>query len=306
MSISIGNAIDPVLEADRKADLDMLSIGDQPKLTKAQEADTKLYAGTSCIDSFGRSIKYLSQCIYEDPSEISLRILSISIPTILCVTAVGTVVGALAGGVVGTVKGGAMSVPGALTGAKIGGCAGFTLGIAVSSIHVTIQIRQSDHYIRWKTQALQDKVYPLFQDFLKQDEQFQDLICPISFALPVVPVKSPNGHVYEKASIEKWLLSNPDNPCPLRGKSFTKSDLVYDQKHLNKIIKRAKELLNQKLNPHVGEGLRALNESLTSNRFAVFQGEHAMVAKEAFDKGLTPDQFASLSKDVYKRNVEAE
>ena len=44
------------------------------------------------------------------------------------------------------------------------------------------------------------------------DQAVQELVCPISYALPIDPVLAEDLKIYERSEIEKWLLNNSRSP----------------------------------------------------------------------------------------------
>ena len=44
------------------------------------------------------------------------------------------------------------------------------------------------------------------------EEAFAELVCPITFSLPVDPVTAEDGNVYERSAIEKWLKKQLKSP----------------------------------------------------------------------------------------------
>lgn len=260
-----------------------------------------LYTKTDLSTTFKRTEQYIKE--NPDKQTLAYRIASVSIGTIAMTTVAGTCVGGAAGGIIGLVAGAA--VPSALTGAKIGCGVGFSVGLILSPITTIVSIKTSQEYINWKTQALVNRIYPIYQEYLKQDEEFRDLICPISHELPVVPVRSPNGHVYEKSEIETWLDSNPNNPCPMRGNPFTKADLIYDEKHVRKIVMRARALMNQHViqNQDVEAGIKALSNNLVERSASLLAEELSQVAKEALEKDFSPELFSTVAKTIYQKHL---
>ena len=44
------------------------------------------------------------------------------------------------------------------------------------------------------------------------EEAFAELVCPITFSLPVDPVTAEDGNVYERSAIEEWLKQQHKSP----------------------------------------------------------------------------------------------
>lgn len=178
---------------------------------------------------------------------------------------------------------------------------GFVAGAVLGTQYEIITIQRSDVYLKWKMKAFEDKVLPAFQEFLKNDSKLADLRCPLSLDIPVVPVRAPDGTVYEKEYIEHWLDVKPfryqqvqgwfDNSSPIRGKPFTKADLVYDAEFHTGVANRLKELLSQKLDEKIKGGLESLHSNILENKAQIFSAKLAEVSKRFALKQVTEKAF---------------
>lgn len=261
-----------------------------------------IYSSTSAKNQIKRAIKYFQDCNPTERTDIILKITSVSVTTVFVCASGGMAIGAVSGAIAGSSMPVLGSSGGAVAGAQIGAIAGATFGIIIGTSVAVIKLSESNHYIQWKTRALKENVYPIFQEFLKNDEAFEDLICPLTYELPMVPVMSPNGHTYEKHAIEKWIDLHPDRSCPFKGKNFTKQDLVYNQKHVRKIVKKAKELLaNQEMNqrPVIVEGLNAAHQTLKENNYEALRADSERVLKESYDHNVPSKVYSKLSSRIY-------
>lgn len=160
------------------------------------------------------------------------------------------VVGAVAGGTIGGAIGGAVAGPpgvvaGAFKGAAIGGGIGAAAGFVVSVVEIPKAIACTYQYKVWRSAVIENILHPLFQQQLRDDHIFSDLLCPISREVPHIPVKAPCGHTYDKETIEKWIDSKPPTAkaCHVRAKNFSKSELIIHDEHLKKIIERCMQLM---------------------------------------------------------------
>jgi len=62
----------------------------------------------------------------------------------------------------------------------------------------------------------------------------ENLLCPITSALPVCPVVAEDGHVYEKAAIERWLSRSVDPTSPLTREPM--GERLVDSTHTRTLI----------------------------------------------------------------------
>lgn len=150
-------------------------------------------------------------------------------------------------------------------GGAIGAGSGAALGLFAGCIIfvdiVVMDVRESQHYVSWRIKAIEEKALPIFQAFLKEDTILSELICPITLELPTVPMKAPDGRVYEKAAIEEHIDStelmhkkmielHPErvhalNRSPIRGQDFGKDDLVFDMERAKEIIRAAEKVFKE-------------------------------------------------------------
>ncbi len=157
-----------------------------------------------------------------------------------------------------------------------------------------IQIKQSNEFAEWK-QGYTKEEYELFANCLKnywieinakQDNQhdLEELpTCPITQDIPLIPVISPNGHVYEMTAIEEHLdlawarvqryIDSGQSAerieeqshivCPCRGAPFKKEDLSYATDFARKMIRRLKAIKDRlEIDPEIDRflqnGIRSL------------------------------------------------
>ncbi len=150
---------------------------------------------------------------------------------------------------------GCVGFAGGPIGGAIGVSVGSTIGFFVGGVYIknnitkkiNIQIFTSDHYTKWRADAVIQKVFPIFKNFLDADDQFEDFFCPISQDIISIPMKAPDGKTYEKDMIEGYLLAvtkDAEKKCesPIRGKSFSRSELVFDLTYCQNLIVKTQEV----------------------------------------------------------------
>ena len=299
----------PNRNEEKKNESDILK--QRVQSAKGDLKQIKKYLGGSVGNGISRGYEYITEDSSIKP--VTIRIISISIPTIILCTGIGAGVGGAAGGLIcggagAAVTGGPgaiLAIPGVAAGAAIGAGAGAGIGLLLSTVISTISISRSTHYEEWRKQALRDKVYPIFQKFVDQDNELKNLVCPITHELPIVPVASPNGHVFEEAEIIKWLDQNPNNPCPMRAAPFTKKDLVYSHATVCAIMIRIKTLLKSEIRSFesqiISEGLKATQMDLNSNNYNILQQESNRILESSYQNRVDPRTVGKMFEKTYAR-----
>lgn len=157
-------------------------------------------------------------------------------------------------------------------GMAVGGGLGLGVGLYWASRSVkkkvNVTIEKSNEFALWRLNQFNDKVYFVFRNFLDTEKCFKKFICPIIGDLILMPMKAPDGHVYDWEYIEPYidaLTTDPNEavPSPIEnGKEFCKNDLVFDRKFCLDLIKKAEATYNKVLGiqaEHIkAEGLQAV------------------------------------------------
>jgi len=86
-------------------------------------------------------------------------------------------------------------------GAAIGG----GIGSLVGATYNVSEMERSREYTTWRDQAIRDKIFPLFQQFLEKSDVIENFLCPITQDLISIPVRDPKGRVYERDAIFAWI-----------------------------------------------------------------------------------------------------
>ncbi len=176
--------------------------------------------------------------------ETAINHLKTKAPRNVAVVAGGTAIGAGIGVACG--------IPGGPVGMGVGGAVGGMLGAGFGLTYVTVsttqkikvEINHSNGFQKWKAQAIAEKSYPVFKNFIDGDLRFENFFCPLTLDIISVPMKAPDGKTYEKEAIEthikastpdflEYINANPDNPdmrtrSPIRGIDFDEKDLEFD------------------------------------------------------------------------------
>ena len=214
----------------------------------------------------------------------------------------GFVIGMAAGAIpFGIIAGPPGLILGGLFGSIIGFFSGFVAAFSVCKMKSQIEIKSSSQYKAWLNAQVHSSMYIPYVEYLRA--RFPDsniFFCMIKSDYPEMPVRSPNGHVYDLACISEWLdrkwayIETRVNElhdstatkqqrdatraelaqhtvCPMRGAPFHKKDLVYDTAFSLALRNHLKELLEEDgdLNPHIRAGFQALIGSLNSSRTMV-------------------------------------
>lgn len=219
----------------------------------------------------------------------------------------GTGAGSLAGLGIGAVVGLTIPTPGscpacAFIGWKFGLLAGAAAGVAFSPLRAYLAFEKSTVFRDWQLKAYQENVYPIFQRFLKSDERFKDLVCPISYKIPEFPVEA-NGHYYEYEELKTWVESKPRNSietCPMRIRPIDPDKLVYTHKYVQKIYALVKEVLKeQQHDASIKAGFEAQAKNLEENTKKIF-AETACVVKNKLE-GRGDDAFKQAMGDLFSQ-----
>jgi len=167
--------------------------------------------------------------------------------------------------------------------------AGAIIGGAIGATYSIVTLSQSEEYLKWKGEAIVKNVFPIWQDFL--NEQVYEYQCPITQDLIGVPVRAPDGRVYEKAAIEKWInqkeaeaagMPEPKrteilmNTSVIRACIITKESLIYANDYHRKLFDRLATVYNKGVVAVLGPN------SVSPNRALVMQ------AIQAYAKNVLP------------------
>lgn len=161
--------------------------------------------------------------------------------------------GAIGGGVGFLVAGPAGIIPGAAIGAAAGGVAGAVITISLSTAFYPLTVKIDPVYHNWKQLIIRENLLKSFDAAVLEHEELRGLQCPILCDFPVIPVRAPCGHIYDKASIERHIdfinskveliaadrldVMHDMQTCPSRRPGiFQKDQLEYVPEHLDKII----------------------------------------------------------------------
>jgi hypothetical protein len=131
---------------------------------------------------------------------------------------------------------------------------------------MSLVIAESDFYKQWqegKHKEVHELYVHAFKNHVKNRAPTDELLCMFTADVPLIPVRSPNNHVYEKSEIEKHLdmksviiqraIESGSSPeyieelrqtiCPYRIKPFTKDQLVYDVDVAQRVTEELKKMV---------------------------------------------------------------
>lgn len=158
----------------------------------------------------------------------------------------GALSGAIGGACTGAIIGGVCGTPGGpptmAVGAGIGAGVGFVVGGAIGTGMAVVYLRP--RYKEWcKTEAGREFAGKM-QIFLHENSILEHLTCPIS-QMPVIEgVRTPDGQLYEKDEIEKWIKQHGTNPQTRE--RITIDDLTPDESASLEAAKTFVRFLQQK------------------------------------------------------------
>lgn len=194
--------------------------------------------------------------------------------------------GAVAGLMVGAATSGP---PGMGVGAGVGAAAGFVAGCIMSvNLH-------KKSYNAWLKQNRNDETFKNFLNIYTTDK-FTDLfLCPITLEPIKEPMITPNGQVYDKSSIERWLKDH-GNTDPLTRAPLTIKDLRPDNVTLGKHCRWLKDFLEKEHDLSfypsiVRKGVIKLKESLEQQALNIFEREMKILNDALVSKKITLKEF---------------
>lgn len=171
----------------------------------------------------------------------------------------GAGIGALTGFFYANVPG---IVPGSYLGAKIGTAVGMVGGFCFGVYGSKIYFMSSKKYSTWYEDIKKEELGQIYEKILNDDPRFDPFICKITNALIAIPVKAPDGQIYEKEAVTMWIKARwnviqrahesgsqmayieqlRNTVSPIRGEPFQEEDLSFDKEYEGKL----KQLILQK------------------------------------------------------------
>lgn len=219
-------------------------------------------------DSYWAEEKRILACYKRMPTEEKVTVFvdlvfQDMVPNIAKGVTASVVVGAPAFGFFGLVIGG---IPGLIGGLKLGAALGVAGGLADGALvgirEVKIKFMSSNSYKEWTSEARKTDVYPIYQKIIQNDPRFEEYICHFTSDLICIPVRAPDGMIYEQANIVEWIKIKEDqikkatdygaskdqidaiketlSPIRANVKSFSENDLRYHLDYFTGLDKLAK------------------------------------------------------------------
>lgn len=181
--------------------------------------------------------------------------------------------------------------------------AGGLMGGAVwTARHIEFDIT----YRQWKGRAIQNKVYSQYEEALRGDNDFDDLLCTLSLGFCQIPMRDQDGVLYEKEAIERWIdtanantrNTEPHKTCPRRIRNLQKSDLKYDPTYHPAVLKIIEQKIKNTLNEQYKAGLLSYKISTIKDREELYKAM-TMEWNEMFGRGeMNNDQLAEGIKTI--------
>jgi U-box domain-containing protein len=167
-------------------------------------------------------------------------------------------------------------------------------------------IEFDEDYKRWKGKAIADEVYPKYEEWIRSVNDFDDYLCGLNLTLCRVAVRDPNGQLYDKEAIERWIDSVEADPnkrgtnlsCPQRKRVLKKSDLICDFTYHAKVLEIIDIKLKEKLDAQYRAGLLAYKNSTINDNKKLYE---VMILEwsEKFRQNLiTEDELAKGIKTI--------
>lgn len=167
----------------------------------------------------------------------------------------------------------------------IGGVGGAAVGVVLARrmiiTKVAVAIQQSDHFMLWRTRAIANNVYPVFHNFICTEKEFKPFLCPLSRDIITIPLRAPDGQIYDYAKINDYfttLTKDPDEriASPFNPEiKFCRNDLYFDRKLCEDLIKKGEKVYARVVkmgNKHIEtHGLKAVIDNTRTIMDALYQ-----------------------------------
>jgi len=217
--------------------------------------------------------------------------------------------GSLAGAVVGGVCGAACGSPGGPigmgAGAGIGAAGGAFVGFVVGSCVVY-------HDYRVWLESDEGRAYGgTLKEFCLNDPVINNLCCGITYDIIQDPVKTKNGHVYEREAIyehidqERATDSNTGRPYlpmdPQTGEPISKKDLMDAPEIRVQMGNRLEEIIEEKgprMSPQVLNGFKNLQKSIETERERDYQRAAIQLKKRRDKEELSAIEYRKARKEL--------
>lgn len=216
---------------------------------------------------------------------------------------------------------------GFVIGSTVSGLVGMVSGIAAGCIQTAVLIKQDLSYQEWIAEQKLQFRYESYREYINSYfPEAGEFLCPISQDFPQTPVRSPNGHVYDKEAIEIYLdlkeahlaqvlrqLSEENIPadplfieelkgsfCPFRGAYFTKDQLVYDRDFALRMRRKLSGLIEEMslAERHRALGMDILIASLKKTENMITSQKIALLYQKMGPLGLSLEQQAECIQRV--------
>lgn len=294
-------------------------------LVTVQEKETiNFYAK----NSFSSEVKRMKTCYNSLHQEERAIIMSNSVKTILVDGIVGGTIGAVIGGGIGYVT---FNLPGAILGGKIGAGIGGLGGACYGAYDLKAEFLCSKKYQDWIAQARQKDVYPIYERVILEDERFKAFMCPINLDLITIPVRAPDGDIYEQADIVNWIKAKEKEIEIARQSGYTEQQIagikktislqrkynrgfgVNDLEYFPEYFKRLDNLVQIKIcemedsieKQLFQQAMEQLKIAQKENRNAIFHAQVGAIAQFVTENNLNPEIITKACRKL-KEDMENE
>jgi hypothetical protein len=189
-----------------------------------------------------------------------------------------------------------MIIAGGVAGAFGGGLVGGAIGTTYSIVTLT----KSDEYQCWKGKAIAQRVFPIWINFLGQ--QVREFICPITHELIKVPLRGPDGIIYEKEAIEARISNN-----------ITRESFVYADDYHKRLFDRLATIYNNGVVAALGPNIQSpdrqaflgaiqayAQDVLPHNQQIIANSYHQCLAELQAGR-MTPNVYAQITREIRER-----
>lgn len=229
----------------------------------------------------------------------------------------------------GLIAGGPGAFLGFVIGTTVSSLVGAVSGMIAACVQTTVLIKCDVSYQEW---VAEQKLMLRYESYIEYIHAYntnaRELLCPISQDFPQIPVRSPNGHIYDKSSIEEYLdrkersmqhtlmvMKNEGHSdeeiqqyheelktfiCPFRGPYFTKDQLVYDRSFSLQMRRKLSAVIDEMAleERHKAIGMEILIASLKKTDNMIMAQKIALLYQKMGPLGLSVQQQAECIERV--------
>jgi len=195
-------------------------------------------------------------------------------------------------------------ISGGIVGGVVGACTGAFAGHLFSYPLTTFKVSYSQEYIRYSRDVLDSRIGESFSQIFTEDTVLRECTCPITHEIFIIPVKAPDGKIYEQSEIVRWITEHPkmdrNDPeyvpnSPIRACDIDLDDLTIDLPMFEKVAMRIKTIVVQDMENLVkykilSSNIASFMNVRTAKYREIFRDLFECVREQHINKVITSDQ----------------